>query len=696
MKTPWITGLGLIAALSFAADDRPDWTSPVGTDGVTRIIVEAEEMKGITPGGFGGSSPDWRVGSFGGLGQSRTRTAMTDKGDNAAKLTATIDVPSNGAYKLWAKYDCPPRAHCAFDVALRQNGLIRREVFHKTYGLKGGDGAVAEGHEVALQKGRYRLRITKAASPEPGGIRSIDVLMLTSDPAPLSASRLLEELRRANHVFMRFRIYPEAPGPARLTWSLAGGPAGEAVAMHQFKEPLKPGETSVWMDVGSCVPVESAASIFTEAKAVDPVSGHAVTNPPVFIPFAVDVALAPSDKAVAKTFVASTEEGYRRLGFLLQPDLKTEEGLAWSRPLGDLYRSLAMELDREPRQSEAAPVRMRFSYTPGSEDPDADPAWAGNAGAAFRKALGFNAEPEKGRVGDNEPPRISLPPTTSLEVEVMIGGLKCDAKYGGVERSRFHVERRVDRTPENLLQDVVGAWGQNAKDVMWGEVQPAGDGAGGSLNLRTAMPLLKVMRRASDMAAATEKWLEPAKAVDAPVAVLLSGENREALAAHATAYAALREAGYRVDLISEADARNGYLPRYKALAVCGDSRDAAAADAIAAWVTKGGLRLSSTNDAALAAELTKAGLRPDIRADKAHLIFNRLTGTEGTVVTAVNLGRQQAGPAEGVTVEIDGLTRVGRVWSYAFPQGLENSRKGNALTIRVPRVDVADVIVIEK
>lgn len=696
MKTPWITGLGLIAALSFAADDRPDWTSPVGPDGVTRLIVEAEEMKGLAPGGSGGASPDWRVGSFGGHGQSRTRTAMTDAGDNPAKLTATIEVPSNGTYKLWAKYECPSSSNAAFDVALRQNGLIRREVFRKTYGLRCGEGESVEGYEVALQTGRYRLRITKAASPEPAGIRSIDVLMLTSDPAPLSVSLMLDELRRANHVFMRFRVYPEAPCPARMAWSLAGGEAGGEITSHQFKEPLKPGETSVWMDVGSCLKVENASTFFTEAMAVDPVTGQAVTNPPVFIPFAVDVALAPSDKAVAKTFVASTREGYRRLAILLQPDLKTDEGLAWSRPLGDLYRSLADELNREPRLVEASPARMRFSCTAGAEDPDADPAWAGDAGALFRKALGFNAEPEKGRTGEPESLFKGASAASGLEVELSLGRRKCDVKYGAGERLRLQLDRRADRTPGKRLQDVVGAWGQNAKDVMWGGVQPFGDGVGGGLNLRTAMPLLKVMRRASDMAAATEKWLEPARAVDAPVAVLLSGEDCEARAAHEIAYAALREAGYRVDLISEADARNGYLPRYKALAVCGGIRDAAAADAIAGWVMKGGLRLSPANDAGLAAELAKAGIRPDIRADKAHLVFNRLTGSEGTVVTVVNPGRQQAGVAEAVTVEIDGLTRVGRVWSYAFPRGLESRRNGTVLTIRVPCVDLADAIVIEK
>jgi hypothetical protein len=94
--------------------------------------------------------------------------------------------------------------------------------------------------------------------------------------------------------------------------------------------------------------------------------------------------------------------------------------------------------------------------------------------------------------------------------------------------------------------------------------------------------------------------------------------------------------------------------------------------------------------------LVKAGIRPDIRIDKPHLLCNRLTGADGTVVTVVNLGRQQAGPAETVSLEIDGLTRAGRVWSYAFPKGLESSRNGNTLTIRLPRVDLVDLIVIEK
>lgn len=40
-------------------------SSPLGPDGVTRIIVEAEDMQGVDWQSFGAGSPDWQVGRHG-------------------------------------------------------------------------------------------------------------------------------------------------------------------------------------------------------------------------------------------------------------------------------------------------------------------------------------------------------------------------------------------------------------------------------------------------------------------------------------------------------------------------------------------------------------------------------------------------------------------------------------------------------
>jgi hypothetical protein len=1105
-----IIGFGLCAIVSMAADVQPDWTSPTGPDGVTRIIVEAEEMKGITPDAFGGTGPDWRVGRFGidfyqnnvfgGHWQSRSRTAMTDKGANPAELTATIEVPSNGTYKLWVKYECPPLFNYAFDVSLRQSGFTGREMFRKTYGLIdspkhfsfkkevlsgslywnwGIDHDAAEGYDVTLEKGKYRLAIAKAASPEPAGMRSIDVVMLTSDLSPISSPRydrfpLLDELRRANHVFMRFRVPTNAPAPLQISWTRAAkrypdfyspthtelirvyGQDGRLMATNaypplkrgQWTPPLNPGETGPWLDVGPCLNVENASTFLCTAAVLDSSGKKPATNQPAFKPFSVDMALAPSEKGIVKTFeVLPGEPG--GLAFLFQPDPKSPEGLAFCRPMADIYRSVAEELDREPRLAPGLPRNMRFyGYTGSILGRAAGQDWTFRIEMDFRRAVGLNTiagsaigltpddiarqkayyaekgdtlvrsaahhhsqDPvkiasnimENGTVDDFyylsfgdeiglpavdvknsdvveafkvylkaqgvTPESLGLPgwevvkPLNSLSADVAVqigvipaerktdgidrtlkrlywhsvqfrtkkgveefaaktrllreklgpgantsanlggmhpfywmhqssfiesfkhnamtvawtedydycqpeasrlvvefqaGYLKCGAKYNGQRMMFYCMPHYPGQSPEHLLQNAILEIGQNVKDLDWFSIPPDGFTTENYINPRGGLPMFKMLRRVSDMAALTENWLDPARPVDAPVALLLSeasdlweisGKSQGAVKPDSeetnafqeerkNTYYALRNAGYRVDLITEADAREGWLARYKALYIGGENMERATAPAIEKWVRDGGILAASAGAArkdeydepftgldavlgrgprtaydryrgalrsklellflkpldtvkpeagaafpalavretfaaasnavvlarfgdgspawvssaagrgtgyymgtfpatawlkpalpvmpcgkggpetaadgsprypsfepvafdavagsAVIRPLAQAGIRPDIRIDKPHLAANRLTGSEGTVVTLVNLGRQQAGPAESVTLEVDGLSRTGRIWSYAFPKGLESTRDGNTLVIRLPKVELADLIVIEK
>ncbi len=59
-------------------------------------------------------------------------------------------------------------------------------------------------------RGAYRVTLYKAPNPEPAGARSVDAILITSDPSELSSPRLprypmLDEWRRDNHVYFRFR-----------------------------------------------------------------------------------------------------------------------------------------------------------------------------------------------------------------------------------------------------------------------------------------------------------------------------------------------------------------------------------------------------------------------------------------------------------------------------------------------------------
>ncbi len=1107
-----ISGFVLYRTAVFGGGEL-DWRSPVGPDGVTRIIIEAEAMKGINSRQFGGTGPDWRIGRagidhyqcniFGGHWQSRTRTAMTDAGGNRAVLSAPITIPSNGTYKLWAKYECPPHFNYAFDVVIRRPGLLRREVFRRTYGLEsavkhysfnsglttgslywtwGIDHDAAEGYPVELTAGRYELRIEKVPNPAPAGMRSVDVLMLTSDLSPISSPRyprypLLDELRRANHLFIRFHIGTNAPGPCAISWNRAGkrysdfyvpiyremirvvDRTGRPLSSNDYPlvkgqpaRPLSPGEWTPWLDIGPCLNVESAAGFLCSAAVVDPKSGKSLPEQPAFLPLRVDVALEPSERAVLKTFSVRPERPARAVSFMLQPDLTTNEGLQWSRPLSDIYQEITQALDAMPRRAGRLPRLMRFyGYTGEVFGPKTEETpWSRLLVLEFRHAIGLNTMPgsaltldpsdyeavrafyrvrgdellrsathhhsqdpekvaaallEKGTAAEfhylsfgdeiglppingedpaavqafraylqtngitletlgleswdhvkplaalsrdvavqigvwkpeerDEGPEMTLkrlfwhsarfrihqgiaqfvektrllreklgpevhtsanlggmhpfywmhqssfiesfkhqamtlawtedydycqPEGSRLVVEFLAGYLKCGTKYHGQRMMFYCMPHYPGQSPEHLLQNAVLLWGQNVKDLDWFSIPPDGFATENYVNPRGGLPTYRMMRRISDMAARTETWLEPARPVDAAIALLLSeasdlwelgGKSQNAVrpgseetqAIHEerkSTYYCLRNAGYRVDLITEADVQEGWLERYRALYVGGENMERRTAAAIAEWVRKGGVLYASVGAArkdeydepleildgvlgrgprrdyrryrgALRAKielpflepigrvsltgegersfpalaslerfapasgvevlgrfedgspafirqrygqgtawyigtqpatawlqkalprmpcgkggpetaadgsprypsfepvdfhsiagsvvlepLRASGVNPDIVCSAPNVVANRLTGPKGTVLTLVNLGMQQRGAVAPATVQVHGIERVGRVWSYEFPEGIEGELAGGSLRLVLPRLEWADVVVIEK
>ncbi|MCX5661157.1 MAG: beta-galactosidase trimerization domain-containing protein [Planctomycetota bacterium] len=439
--------VGLLPGASITqAAPAPD---PVGPDGVTRIVVEAEDMKGVDSGGFGMNSPKWQVGRagfdlyqnnvFGGHWQSRTRTVMTDAGDNAAELKATVNVPKAGKYKVWVKYECPPYFNYAFDVEVAAGG---KSLLRKTYGLIdspkhfcftdklttgnlywswGIDHDAAEGYVVELPAGEVNLTIAKTKNPAPAGARSIDVVMITSDLSDLSAPRyprypLLDELMLGNSVYFRYKLDAKAAGPAKITWSTLTkrypafyAPYNNHQALIRFyddkgqvikndkgeplSEPsgqlstvLKPGESGPWMNVGPIMTVESATTVTLRATPVDD-KGVPVRGEEPSLPMSVEIGTAPAD--VVKTLTMASDES--ALSFLLQPDLKSPEGKRWTIKLTDVYRHMVEELDKLPRIG-PIPGKMRFfggTGTPYSYAPVAGQANL-DLSLAFRLAVGLN------------------------------------------------------------------------------------------------------------------------------------------------------------------------------------------------------------------------------------------------------------------------------------------------------------------
>jgi hypothetical protein len=426
------------------------WGGDVVTPEPTRIVIECEDMAGVAQDRFGPGA-GWQVGRwghdllqnmvFGGPWASRLRAAMTDAGDNPAEMTAEFDVPVAGMYKVWVKYECPPGFNYAFGVKLEGVGALGGVALNKVYGLReaakhycfmdklhagdlywswGIDHDAAEGYEAALAKGRYRLTIAKTANPAPAGPRSLDAILITSDLAAISTPRysrypLLDELRRANHVYFRFRNPARAATPVLITWNHWNhryedfySPAAAYRELVRFYDengvpveggkngdwpnPIQPGAASPWYDLGPTMNTESTSPYLISAYP----PGGKPDDPSQ--PVEVDLALAPNAGRILASFALAP--GERALGILVQPDLHRPEGLAYTKKTGDIYAELARELNAEPR---LGPLPRKLRLYGGTGTPLGFWMDAGgmDLGMTFREALGLNT-----LSGVNEPPAV--------------------------------------------------------------------------------------------------------------------------------------------------------------------------------------------------------------------------------------------------------------------------------------------------
>lgn len=436
-----------------------------------RIIVEAENMEGVNQKSFG-PGKTWQIGrwgydlyqnmTFGGVWASRLKTAMTDEGENPAEIKSSIDVPEDGKYRLWVKYECVPFFNYAFKVKLIDSS--KNVVFEKVYGLLtsekhfcfmdksvrgslywqwGIDHDAAEGYIVDLKKGKYELVISKTHNPEPAGARSIDVIMLTSDLSELSSPKyprypLLDELRRANHVYFRFRNLSSVP--IRITWNHwnhrypdfyspsykelvrfydeKGNPVTKPGMKYtgDWPDPIEPGKCSVWYDLGPTMNVESTSPFTFKAKSID----GSIKNPE----FAVDIALEPNEKKILKSFEIG--RGEEDLTVLVQPDLNTKEGLEYTKKIVDIFKEITDLLNKEKRIGPIPKKIKLFANTGKVSDRE---KWGFEFEQAFRHALGINTF---GHVNDGD------------EAKKIVEWWK--DKGGIIERSySYHHSQDIDR-----------------------------------------------------------------------------------------------------------------------------------------------------------------------------------------------------------------------------------------------------------
>ncbi|MEO6906530.1 MAG: hypothetical protein ABI210_01440, partial [Abditibacteriaceae bacterium] len=402
----------------------------------TRIVIEAEDMTGVVQDKFG-PGKGWQVGRwgedlyqnmiFGGVWASRLRTAMTDATNTPAEAYSDITVPADGTYKIWAKYEAPPYFNYAF--GLRVTSLdTKKIVFDKTYGLNaspkqfsftdklqsgnlywnwGIDHDAAEGYEAKLAKGRYRVTMYKTDNPTPAAARSVDAILITSDLSTISTPRyprypLLDELRRANHVYFRFRNL--SGQPANVAWNHwghryedfytpfykdqvkyydANGKELPAPAPNDgnWPQPVAANGDSVWYDLGPTMNVESTSPFTVKmlpagAKDAD-----------VSLPVGVDIATAPDAKSIVKSMQLGA--GETELTFLVQPDIYRPEGAEWTKKLVDVYDDVTKQLNATPRIG-PIPQKIKIFGTTGGPDPNINADWAFDSAQNFRLALGIN------------------------------------------------------------------------------------------------------------------------------------------------------------------------------------------------------------------------------------------------------------------------------------------------------------------
>ncbi|MBI3923843.1 MAG: beta-galactosidase trimerization domain-containing protein [Armatimonadetes bacterium] len=407
-----------------------------------RLVIECEDMLGVSQTRFG-PGKGWQVGRwgqdlyqnmiFGGVWASRLGTAMTEAADTPSEAYSDLQVPTTGTYKVWVKYECPPFFNYAFGLRLTSLDTTGAPVFDRTYGLLnspkhfcftneltrgslywawGTDHDAAEGYTVDLKQGRYRVTLYKAPNPAPAAARSVDAILITSDLSDLSSPRyprypLLDELRRANHVYFRFRSPRRNAQPVRIVWNhwnhrypdfyapsyrelvkfydgkgnlLDGGKNGD------WPVAVPPGQATAWYDLGPTMNTESSTPFMFKALPSES-KETTVDGPTPSVPFSVDLSLKPDVGKIVKSL--DLGKGEAELDLLVQPDLHRAEGLAFTQKMGEVYQNITRSLNGEPRLG-PIPKKLRLYAATGGPRCPSRLTWDFEIAQQFRHALGLN------------------------------------------------------------------------------------------------------------------------------------------------------------------------------------------------------------------------------------------------------------------------------------------------------------------
>ena len=196
----------LLSAAACAADA----SAPAG------VVVEAEHFKPLDDGwrvvmnGQGNYMVD--IIGFQHISGERLLCAHARAVD--AKAVATVQVPEDGDYRVWSRFETPTQTQERFRIEIRQQGkLIGSAVMGKKdapkywFGGKdpvgqydaswGSEGLAAQSFDVqGLRAGAAEIMLVAPAQPEPAANRNVDFVFLTRD------------MTNAHRTNPRNRLYP--------------------------------------------------------------------------------------------------------------------------------------------------------------------------------------------------------------------------------------------------------------------------------------------------------------------------------------------------------------------------------------------------------------------------------------------------------------------------------------------------------
>ncbi|MCD6408235.1 beta-galactosidase trimerization domain-containing protein, partial [bacterium] len=234
----------------------------------------------------------------------------------------------------------------------------------------------------------------------------------------------------------------------------------------------------------------------------------------------------------------------------------------------------------------------------------------------------------------SEPYAWAMPEASNLVVDFEASYLRKGSSYHSTPMMFYCMPHFPGNNPENFLQTAAILWMNDVKDLDFFSAGPDAFFTENYISYRYGMGMFKMIRKISEIAGLIENQLLPAKVKETPVALLISQasdiweldgkgqwavkpgskgtnvfqEERKAI------WYALRRAGYRVDILTENDLKDGLADEYKIIYMAGQNIEKKAAEKLKEWVRNGGILFATSG----------AGRKDEF--DQPFKIIDELTG----------------------------------------------------------------------